>query len=139
MDIRLPGVLNLRCFLTLLTIMLSVAVFSTEASQRNRVQNFKSKLQMRIREKQLLEDIKRRLNQTNGQMLAPASKVLRSQNGIPNHVKTFAKQMSRPEDTAVVSSSVPVVEAAPVLRSSFQNFKTKMITALSASKYCFFF
>ncbi|RUS85357.1 hypothetical protein EGW08_006900 [Elysia chlorotica] len=130
--------LNRRCVITVLTIVFSVVIYSTEASQRDRVQNFKSKLQMRIREKQLLEGIKRQLNQPNAQMLAPASKGLRSQNGIPKHVTPLANQISRSEETSVVSSSIPVVEAAPVLRSSFQTFKSRsksnMITALSAKR-----
>ncbi|GFN80639.1 hypothetical protein PoB_000714500, partial [Plakobranchus ocellatus] len=103
---------------------------ATKASQRRRVQNIKSELQMRIREKQLLEDIKRRLNQTTGQILAPASKVPRSQNGLPKHVSSLAKQISRTED--IISPSRPVMDAAPVMRNNFNIPSKSMISALSA-------
>ena len=127
--------------MTTLLIMLAMAAAAADASQRDRVDSFRSKLQMRIRKKQLLEDIKRRLNQTSRQILAPGSKNLRSKNGLPgvaDQVAPIAEHISHSERTVGPSSSVPVVEAAPPLpRSSFQNFKTRsqsMITALSASK-----
>ncbi|GFR67667.1 hypothetical protein ElyMa_002005100 [Elysia marginata] len=126
-----------RLSFVVLSILFSVAVLSAKASPRNRVKNLKSELQMRIREKQVLEDIKRRVKQTNNaKILAAASKVLRSQHELPKHVTSFAKQISQSEENHALMSSPSIIEETIPQRGSTSGLRSSpifMIEALSAN------